>query len=119
VQGLTSETGMISMVLVGLIAGVLWRKILPLGVKFFSVALLGGWVGHLGLYYTNLVVNMNSLENSTGTYPILGLMLGGLILIVLLWNFIQSKKRLSRLWGAVIVWMCAMLLIYIFRGIIV
>jgi hypothetical protein len=119
VQGLTSETGMISMVLVGLVVGVLWRKILPLGVKFFSVALLGGWVGHLGLYYTNLVVNMNSLENSTGTYPILGLMLGGLILIVLLWNFIQSKKRLSRLWGAVIVWMCAMLLIYIFRGIIV
>ena len=116
VRGLTSETGMISMVLVGLIVGVLWRKILPLGVKFFSVALLGGWVAHLGLYYFNLAINMNSAQSSSGTFPILGLVLIGLSLVILLRNFIQSKSRLSRLWAGMILWMCIMLLIYIFRS---
>ncbi len=118
VRGLTSETGMISMVLVGLVIGVLWRKVLPLGVKFFSIALLGGWVGHLGLYYINLVVIMNSIESSSGTYPILGIALSGLSMVAILWNFLQSKSRLSRLWAGMILWMCIMLLIYIFRGLI-
>lgn len=116
VRGLTSETGMVSMVLVGLIVGVLWRKVLPSGVKFFAVALLGGWVGHMGLYYTNLVVSMNSVESSYSAYPIIGLVVLGLSLIILLWIFVQSKSRLSRLWGAMFFWMCIMLLIYIFRG---
>jgi hypothetical protein len=118
VRGLTSETGMISMVLVGLIIGVLWRKVLPQGVKFFSVALLCGWVGHMGLYYIDLIINMNSVE-SNSVYSIIGIALLGLAAFILLWNFIQSKSRISRLWGAMIVWMCIMLLIYIFRGNIV
>jgi len=119
VQGLTSETGMVSMALVGLIVGVLWRKVLPLGVKFFAVALLGGWIGHMGLYYTDLILNMNPASSTIGVYPIMGIVIAGIGVIILLWNFFQSKTRITRLWGGMFLWMCLMLLIYIFRGMIV
>jgi hypothetical protein len=115
-HGLTNDTGMVSLMLVGLVVGVLWRSILPLGVKFFAIALLGGWVGHLGLYYVGILVNMNPVQGGLGVFPMISIVILGLALIILLWIFIQSKTRLSRLWGALFFWICVMLLVYIFRG---
>jgi hypothetical protein len=116
VKGVTSETGMISMMLVGLVVGVLWRKVMPLGVKFFSVALLGGWVSHLGLYYIGLLASLNSDQSVVNAYPIIGACVGGVGVLILAWLFFQAKSRLARLWGALGLWICLMLLIYIFNG---
>jgi hypothetical protein len=115
-KGVASETGMISMMLVGLVVGVLWRKVMPMGVKFFSVALLGGWVSHLGLYYIGLLIGLNANQSVISAYPILGVGLGGISLIILVWLFSQAQSRLARLWGALGLWICLMLLIYLFNG---
>jgi hypothetical protein len=59
---------------------------------------------------------MNPVQGGLGVFPMISIVILGLALIILLWIFIQSKTRLSRLWGALFFWICVMLLVYIFRG---
>ncbi len=113
---LVSETGVLSMMLVGLVTGVLWKRVLPLGVKFYAVTLLGAWASHLGLIGIQFLVKMSTDPGANNTFPILGISIAGVGVIILAWTFFQSKNRLQRLWVSLALWLCAMLIIFIFRG---
>jgi hypothetical protein len=115
-QGAINQTAILLLMLVGLIVGVLWKKVLPLGVKFYTVTFLGGWIGHLGVQGIQFVLKLSSDPSANGTYQMIGFSLIGLCVIIMGWIFLQSKSRIQRLWGTVALWLCAILLIYIFRG---
>jgi hypothetical protein len=118
-NSIVSEVGVLSMMLVILIAGVLWKKVLPLGVKFFAVTLIGAWATHLGLVGFRFLVQVNSDLGASNAFTILGLSVAGLSVLILAWTFFQSKNRMQRLWVTLALWLCAMMIIYIFRGAIV
>ncbi len=115
-NSIVSETGVLSMMLVILVVGVLWRRVLPLGVKFYAVSLLGAWATYLGLAGFRFLVQANPDPGAANAFTILGLSVGGLSVLVLAWTFFQSKNRMQRLWVTLILWLCAMLMIYVFRG---
>jgi len=115
-QGIISQTGVILLMLVGLIVGVLWKKVLPLGVKFYTVTFLGGWIGHLSLNGIRFVLDMNKDSAAANTIQMIGFSVIGVCVIIMGWIFLQSKSRIQRLWGTVALWLCAVLLLYIFRG---
>lgn len=115
-QGIISQTGVILLMLVGLIVGVLWKKVLPLGVKFYTVTFLGGWIGHLSLNGIRFVLDMNEDSAAANTIQMIGFSVIGVCVIIMGWIFLQSKSRIQRLWGTVALWLCAVLLLYIFRG---
>ncbi len=118
-NSIASETGVLSMMLVILVVGVLWKRVLPLGVKFFAVTLIGAWATRLGLVGLHFLVQTNSDPGAANVFTILGLSVAGLSVLVLAWLFFQSKNRMQRLWVTLILWLCAMLMIYVFRGAIV
>ena len=118
-NSLVTETGVLSMMLVGLVTGVLWKRVLPLGVKFYAVTLLGAWASHLGLIGFQFIVKMNADPGANNANPILAISIAGIIVIILAWTFFQSKNHLQRLWVSLALWLCAMLIIFIFRGAIV
>ncbi len=118
-NSIVSEVGVLSMMLVILIVGVLWKKVLPLGVKFFAVTLIGAWATYLGLVGFRFLVQVNSDPGASNAFTILGLSVAGISVLVLAWTFFQSKNRMQRLWVTLVLWLCAMLMIYIFRGAIV
>ena len=115
-QGLITETGVLLLMLVGLIIGVLWKKILPLGVKFYTVTFLAGWVGHLGTQGIKFLLTINKSPDANNTFQVIGFSVIGLCVMIMVWIFLQAKSRIQRLWGTVALWMCAVLLMYIFRG---
>src|SRR5512135_3426146 len=95
-NSIVSETGVLSMMLVGLVVGVLWKKVLPLGVKFFAVTLIGAWASHLGLIGFRFLVQLSSDPGAYNAIPIFGLCIAGLSVLILAWTFFQSKNRMQR-----------------------
>ncbi len=118
-NSIVSETGVLSMMLVILVVSVLWKKVLPLGVKFFAATLIGAWAIYLGLAGFRFLVQTNSDPGAANAFTIFGLSVAGVSILVLAWTFFQSKNRMQRLWVTLILWLCAMLMIYVFRGAIV
>ncbi len=118
-NSVVSETGVLSMMLVGLVVGVLWKKVLPLGVKFYAVTLIGAWASYLALIGFRFLVNVNSDPGASNAFTILGLSIAGVSVLIIAWTFFQSKNRMQRLWVTLALWLCAMLMIYIFRGSII
>ncbi len=113
-NSLTSESGILTMIVVALVTGVLWKRVLPVGVQFFVFVLLIGWAGHI------LLVEQVELQNIfpflATSYQITGWVGVGGVIIGLGWLFSESDTRLQRLWAANWIWFFAMIAIYVFRG---
>jgi hypothetical protein len=113
-QALVSETGVLLLMLVGATVGILWRRVLPLGVRFTAVVLLSSWAGHLLIYGQIFMSGMDSSFNRIG--QIAGFVVVGIAVLTLAWVFLESRTRLQRMSGAMVLWYCVIALIYIFRG---
>ncbi len=118
-NSIVSEVGVLSLMIVILCVGVLWKKVLPLGVKFFTATLIGAWATRLALVGFRFLVQVNTDPGAGNAFTILGLSIAGLSVLIVAWTFFQSKTRMQRLWVTLALWLCAMLMIYIFRGAIV
>ncbi len=81
--------------------------------------MIGAWATYLGLAGLRFLVQTNSDPGAANAFTILGLSVAGLSVLVLAWTFFQSKNRMQRLWVTLVLWLCAMLMIYVFRGAIV
>ncbi|HZU87507.1 MAG TPA: hypothetical protein VFF78_08490 [Anaerolineaceae bacterium] len=113
-KALTSESGILTFIVVALVAGVLWKRVLPIGVQFFVFILLLSWGGHLVL--VEQVVLQNIFPFLATSYQITGWVGVGGIVVGLAWLFSESETRIQRLWVANWLWFCAMIVIYVFRG---
>jgi hypothetical protein len=114
-QTLTSETGMLNLMLVFLVASVLWRKIAPLGLRYYLMALLLSWAGHSGL--SSLAFFTTSVEPRLAfLYSAAGFLAVGVMAIALAYILLRSRTQLERLNAAMAIWFTAMIMIYVFRG---
>lgn len=114
-QELTSETGMLNLMLVLLVASVLWRRVAPLGLRYYFVMLLLGWVGHSGLI--SLVFLTTTVEpNLAFIIPVVGYIAAGMMIVSLVYIFMRSRDQLERLNAAMALWFTAMVMILVFRG---
>jgi len=96
----SSETGIIVYMLVFLIVFIFWRRVFPLGAKFFFTVFMACWSGHIFLE----VIRFLSIGNP---YAILILQIiaftaVGIAITSLLWILFRSTTPVQRLWAAVV-----------------
>src|SRR5512140_1047115 len=113
-QTLVSETGVLTLMLVGATIGILWRKVLPVGLRFMAIVLLACWAGHLIIYGQIFMAGVDASFNRVG--QIAGFVVVGIAVLTLLWILLESRTRMQRISGALVLWYCVISLIYLFRG---
>lgn len=110
---ISSETGVIIYMLVFLVVFIFWRKLFPVGAKFYFTILLSCWTGHLFLE----VLRFLSINNP---FAILIMQIAaiagiGIALISLIWILFRSATPLQRLWAAVILGLSLATIAYTLR----
>ena len=113
-QSLISETGVIILMMALLLSSVLWRKIPAVGLHYFLLLIFMGWLGHVGLaslrFLSGYVNQIHSVMIGTG------ILSGGFMAAAVLYIFVRSRTRMDRLNAALVIWISAMIMIYVFRG---
>jgi hypothetical protein len=111
---LTSETGILMLMLVLLLVSVLWRRITFLGMRYFFILVLMGWIGHVVL---RGIAFLAKFEPFFGTVlSVCGYVSIAVLVVAVLHNFLRTQNRLERLNSAMIVWFAATIMIDVFRG---
>jgi len=104
----------ILIMMVSLIVAMLWRPVLPLGVRFFSLTMLLNWAG-------SMIVSAQ--ETLSGFSPFFTLMYRAtgylaviLVVLALGWILFVSRRRIQRISGALAIWFLVSLALYVFRA---
>lgn len=101
-------------IMVVLIVAILWRYGLPVGARFFAATFLLNWVGLVFMHFHAVLAELSLVFSltyrATGYLAIIGLV------FVLFWILFQSRRRVHRLTGALVIWFLVSLALYTFRG---
>jgi hypothetical protein len=93
-------SGILLLILAGLVLAQLWQRSLPTGGQFFLAALLLQWGGSLLVSYLTWLAERLNLESwiqqSWG-----GIAIAAALMIVV-WMFARSEARVQRTWAAVL-----------------
>ncbi len=108
--GLTGEAGLVLWLLMALVVGVLWRRGLPLGARFYAVTYLLHWL--LRLVAASFRTLMQWVGYATFGRILLALAIGA-GLYVLYWLFRRSRTRVQRLQLSMALWVCITAVLYI------
>jgi hypothetical protein len=107
------SAGLILIIMVSLIVVLLWR-VLPVGARFFGVAILLNWLGSIGMHTGEVLARFSPvftlLYRATGYIAILAVFFG------LGWILFLTRRRIERIGGALGVWFFVSLALYVFRG---
>jgi hypothetical protein len=107
------SSGLILIIMAGLIVAELWR-VLPVGPRFFCVALLLNWLGsicmHIGGVLSRYSPIFTLLYRATGYIAILLALLG------IGWVLFLTRRRIERISAALVIWFLVSLALYVFRG---
>ena len=96
------QTSSIIMLIVGLVITALWRTVLPIGVKFFSMVFLVSWIDRFLFTGQDALIKIWNLPEYIQTgYGWIAL---GIAILFIGWLFLLSSSRIHRLWAAVFVW---------------
>lgn len=114
---LISLPGITMLMMVGLIVSVLWRRVLPLGVRFYAFSYMLFWAGTIFLGIQGYFGQVSHLLK--GLYWVNGILAaaGGLYMVYFI--LIKTTRRIPRLWGGL--WLCFFLItlqIVVRRGIL-
>lgn len=110
----SGESWLILLTLAILLIVTLWRRVLGIGVQFFSLTFLFGWIGH------TILIFFARLQNGwLAGYDVFwwtALIFGLLALAITAWTMFRSRTRLQRLMLAVMLWFCLLMVLYSVRG---
>lgn len=113
-QAAISETGVLLFMLVATSTGVLWKRVLPEGLKFFLVMFLASWGSYQVI--NGLIILQSAYTEVKTVILVLGYVCAGLLVLFTAWIMLGSRTRTDRMWCAMAIWICSILLLYIFRG---
>ncbi len=111
---LPNLAGLLLLIMVALIVGLLWKTVLPVGVRFFSLTLILNWAEYALMKIEGTLATFSPIfrlaYQATGFLAILA------ALLTLGWILFQSRRRMQRVRGALAVWFLLSLALYVFRG---
>jgi hypothetical protein len=111
---LPSLAGILLLVMVALIVILLWRNILPVGVRFFSLGLLFNWAGQIFILIQEWLARHSPIFalsfRATAVVAAIGTISG------IAWILFRSRRRLQRVSGALGIWFLVSLVIYVIQG---
>ncbi len=106
--------GLVLLIMVALIVGLLWRAVLPVGVRFFSLTFLLNWTEHVMMRIQETLAGFSPIFKLT--YRATGYLALIVAVLALAWILFQSRRRIDRISAALAVWFLVSLAIYVFRG---
>jgi hypothetical protein len=111
---LPSLAGMLLLIMVVMIVGLLWRSVLPLGARFFSLVFLLNWTTYVLMRIQEVLAGFSPIfqliYRATGYLAIFA------IFLVLGWLLFQSRRRLQRVSAALAIWFLFTIALYVFSG---
>ena len=111
---LTNPGGIVLLLMTGMVLAVLWRHVLPVGVKFFGITLMLNWTVHVVMRVQETLSGMSPIftltYRLTGYAAILG------VVITIGYIVFHSKRRIQRISAALLLWFLCSLALYVFRG---
>lgn len=109
----SSETGVIIYMLSFLIVFIFWRRLFPVGAKFYFTVFLACWSGHIFLE----VIRFLSINNPFASLimQIAAFTAIGTTLVSLIWILFRSNTPLQRLWAALILGLSLATIAYALR----
>jgi hypothetical protein len=113
-QSLLSETAILSLMFVFLVVSIIWRRIAPLGLQYYSLLLLLSWVSQVVLEGMIFLGRYQPLMSSS--FTAVGFLAAVVLPGAFVYNFLRTHTRLERLNTAIVMWCAAMILIFVFRG---
>ena len=113
-QLVTNETGILLFLFVLLVISVLWRRIAPLGLRYFFLLAMLGWFGHAGL--SSVIFLIGRLPQVSAILMGIGYTALTVIALSIVYIFVRSQTRLERINTAIVIWTAGMIAIYVFRG---
>lgn len=105
-------SGVILLIMVALIVALLWRNILPNGVRFFSLTLLLNWTERVILSLQDWLAGISPVF--TLSFRVAGALAGFFALLMFAWILFRTRRRVQRVVGALMVWFLISLVVYIF-----
>lgn len=110
---LPSLAGVLMLIMVGLIVALLWRSVFPLGVRFFSLTLLLNWSAFIFIQVQEWLASRSPIfllsMRVTGVAAVFA------ALLTVGWILFQSRRRVQRVSGALVVWFLITLVFFTFR----
>lgn len=111
---LPNLAGVVIFILVALIVTILWRYGLPMGARFFAATFMLNWAGMVFMHYQGKLAQLSPIFSLT--YRVTGYLSIIAVIFVLFWLLFQSRRRIHRLTGALLIWFLVSLAVYAFRG---
>jgi hypothetical protein len=105
---------MLLLVLMALVVAILWRSVLPQGVRFFFLTFLMNWVGYIYAGVQEWILPISPVF--TPVRLVIGALFSLAILYVLGWIFFRSRRRLHRISGGLMLWFLISMVIYALGG---
>ncbi len=106
--------GLVLLIMAALIVGLLWRTVLPVGARFFSLMFLLNWTEHALMHFQETLAGFSPIFKLTYRATAYLALIGAVL--VLAWILFQSRRRIDRISAALTVWFLVSLAIYVFRG---
>jgi len=111
---LNPQTTFLVLVLVMLIGLTLWRPVLPLGVKFFLLSFVAGWVNRF--YITHTISRSTPPDVFTLLFYTSGFLALAGVIFGLVYLIYRAEFKVQRLWAALGIWQaCLITLTVIFK----
>jgi hypothetical protein len=108
------DANIIIFILLALVVATLWRRVLPIGSKFFSLAILFSWFGQY--FQTKIAIIDQFFPSLAGSFNWESYVAILAVIGTFFWLFFYSDRRLKRLWAALWIWFFLAVLIYITHG---
>jgi len=113
-----NQSFILALIMTSLVVSVLWRRILPLGGKFFAMTFLLGW-GNSLLLLVKQQFEISYLWSIQIVWVIVGYLAILGVIVVVGWLLTFSERRLQRLWGGVVLWILGSLAFEVLWGVAV
>jgi hypothetical protein len=104
----------LELIVISLIVSVLWRRLLPLGGKFYALTFLLDW-GNTLLLLVKQQLEAGYSPPIKAVWSIIGYLAILGIIVTIGWILTFSENRQQRLWGGLVLWVLASLVLGIFQ----
>ncbi len=106
--------GLVPLIMVVLIVMQLWKPVLPIGARFFSLTFLLNWSEHALMRIQEILAAFSPvfqlIYRATAYLSLFA------VILVLTWIVFRTHRRIQRISGALAIWFLVSLALYVFRG---
>ncbi len=113
-NALVEQTALLWLIFAGMVAAVMWRRVLPLGGRFFVMVFLMSWSVRFVLEVQEGLAGWMPIFERTYSFSGYVALFGALVSAI--WLFLRARQRLAKLWTAVWLWFFVLIAISVFFG---